>query len=435
MLVTLTDVVRVVIAICLYLAMYFQFLYLLRKPRLWLPISKVDGAVCVLLLAAVLVYISHSNSSIDPWALGASAVLVPCLFLVIAAPAFEIPYPRPKFMELIGTNVWRIEPGLLFLMILAGSTISNLKLRALFATAVLMEGFWFLRIAWNRRHGKIMALDAHDLSVLNAQAGGDIEAFAKKHRIRELIIDEDDISWLGCTQKTPPCPMEFYVNTLGLNTPPCCRDNLAEMFFKIDSGLTEKGILHWIDGGTLLGAVRENGNMLPWEDDIDIAFLITEKNTWDHILTAIKQVASDARYNIQCFEKEEESIYVYFDPPDPWPFLYERNRLRGELHVDLIGYREGWNHQGRRIIDRCAPKGVLRRNRNGRFEIPYDQTLPLATIPFLGKMAPCPCKPAEFLQTMYGDYTRVDYTWLSEEAADGRRKADAQFHKEHGEKG
>ena len=434
MLMTLTDVARVVIAICLYLAMYFHLLYLLRKSRLWLPISKVDGTVWVLLLAAALVYISHSNSSIDPWALGASVVLVPCLFLVIAAPAFGILHPRPKFMELIGANVWRIEPGLLFLMILAGSTISNLKLRALFTAAVLMEGFWFLRIAWNRRHGKIMALDAHDLSVLNAQADGDIKAFAKKHRIRELIIEEDDISWLGCAQKTPPCPIEFYVNTLGLNTPPCCRDNLEEMLFKIDDRLTKMEIPHWIDGGTLLGAVRENGNMLPWEDDIDIAFLMTEKNTWDHVLAVIKKIASDARYSVQHVERDK-TICVHFDPPGPWPFLYEHNRLRGELNVDLIGYREGWSHQGRRIVDRYTPKGVLQRNRNGRFEIPHDQALPPATIPFLGKRVPCPCKPAEFLRTMYGDYTRVDYTWLSEEAADGRRKADAQFHKEHGEKG
>ncbi len=67
-----------------------------------------------------------------------------------------------------------------------------------------------------------------------SQANGDIKSFAKKHRIPELQIVQDRINWLGCTQQSFPCPMDYYVNTLGLNTPPCCRDNLLEMLHRID---------------------------------------------------------------------------------------------------------------------------------------------------------------------------------------------------------
>ena len=67
---------------------------------------------------------------------------------------------------------------------------------------------------------------------------------------------------------------------------------------------------------------------------------MTGNNTWDHVLRVIKRIASDARYSVQHIERDD-TIFIYFDPSGPWPFLYEHNRLRGELHVDMIGYREG----------------------------------------------------------------------------------------------
>ncbi|MCH9612482.1 MAG: hypothetical protein S4CHLAM102_09730 [Chlamydiia bacterium] len=37
----------------------------------------------------------------------------------------------------------------------------------------------------------------------------------------------------------------------------------------VDTLLTEKKIVYWVDGGTLLGAVR-HGGIIPWDDDADL---------------------------------------------------------------------------------------------------------------------------------------------------------------------
>ena len=48
----------------------------------------------------------------------------------------------------------------------------------------------------------------------------------------------------------------------------------------VTSRLTEMHLAHWLDGGTLLGAVRENGGLLAWEDDVDISVYLDENTTW-----------------------------------------------------------------------------------------------------------------------------------------------------------
>jgi len=209
---------------------------------------------------------------------------------------------------------------------------------------------------------------------------------------------------------------------LGLNTPPCCRDNLLEMLYRIDSDLSKIGVLHWIDGGTLLGAVRENGNLLPWEDDVDISFLLTEENTWQKMVSSINRIAKQARYQAIAFEKIEE-IVIYYDSPRLWPLNYEHARMRGEIRIDLIGYRLSRSN-GNNVVDRFTSKGLLQKNRKGKFEMPSELVLPLSEISFAGRKVSCPAKPGDYLEAMYGNYTEVEYTWIEAVAANARRQID-----------
>jgi hypothetical protein len=53
--------------------------------------------------------------------------------------------------------------------------------------------------------------------------------------------------------------------------------SLYQMMSDIDNTLNELKIEYWIDGGTLLGAVR-HGGIIPWDDDLDLGILETNND-------------------------------------------------------------------------------------------------------------------------------------------------------------
>lgn len=57
-----------------------------------------------------------------------------------------------------------------------------------------------------------------------------------------------------------------------------CQSSMLELLLFIDKICIEKKINYWIDGGTLLGAVRHKG-FIPWDDDIDICLMAADYKT------------------------------------------------------------------------------------------------------------------------------------------------------------
>ncbi len=416
-----TQVIAALTASALYIATYLAFVRLLRYPRNWrlpsFPASLATGGLAALTVALV----SLSPDGIDHTALAVSSGFIAVLFYIISAPAIAF-RPASRHIEFLAkhgdtTGLWLLGPALL-----AGLAIPNIKLQAVMGTAMAIELTRFLRQRWGDRRRRLYPLKNTDLSVLETLAKGDLAAFKRRHRIRELVLSEGAVSWRGCEKRTPPCPFNLYVNRLGLNTAPCCREHMKELSHHIAAGLGEMGVVHWLEGGTLLGAVREKGALLDWEDDVDISVLLDGEMTWDRLTAGLTERGAREGFYVDIFEKKG-FVSISFDPPKPWPFRWERNRFRGEIRADIAIYREAISH-GEAVLERRNRKGAMPATESGGYGVPREIILPTSTVPFFDEEFSCPNQPEAYLHLLYGNFRKIEYTFVDAGPAKARARID-----------
>jgi hypothetical protein len=408
------------IAFVLYAATYLSFVRLLRFPRNWFRPSLLASLITAGLVAVTVSYVSVSREGLDPVALAVTAGMVAMLFSIIAAPAVAF-RPAPKWVEFLAKHgdyagLWMLVPALA-----AAYAVPNVKLIGVLVAAMVIELAWYLRhrLSNQRRHYPIYG---HDLSVLKAQAKDDLKHFAGKHGIHELVLSDGTVNWLGCGKETLPCPFNFYVNRLGLNTAPCCREHMAELAHYVASRLRDMGIDHWLEGGNLLGAVRENGKLIAWEDDVDLSAVLDSGKTFEELATGITECCARDGYYVDVFKKHE-FIAISYDPPEVWPFSWERNRMRGEIRLDLAIYQQAVS-DGSPVLERKTHKGAMPLTESGGYGVPREIVLPTSTIAFLGDNIACPNQSREYLRLLYGDFDGVVYTYVDAAAAKARCPAD-----------
>ncbi|MGI9509950.1 MAG: LicD family protein [Geminicoccaceae bacterium] len=374
------------------------------------------------LAALTVVLASWSSVGLDLLVLALSLSFIVVLSLIIAAPAIAFK-PAPQLVEFLAKHgdhagLWLFGPALV-----TGLAIPSINLHAVLATAMAIELTWFLRQQWANRQRQRLPLSDNDLSVLKTQAMGDLPGFRRRHNIRELMLSEDCVSWKGCSKRTPPCPFNLYVNRLGLNTAPCCREHMTELTHHVAGCLGDIGAVYWLEGGTLLGAVREKGKLLDWEDDVDISVLLDNDMTWERLTAGLAERGAQDGFFVDVFQRKG-FISISFDPPRRWPFRWERNRMRGEIRADIAVYRQATSH-GETILERQSHKGAMPATEKGGYGVPIDIVLPTSTIPFLGRHLACPSQARAYLHLLYGDFEKIEYTYVEAGAAKTRATIDA----------
>lgn len=129
---------------------------------------------------------------------------------------------------------------------------------------------------------------------------------------------------MGCTAKTVRCQLQ----PNGL-LPPCCQQKLRDLLQYTHELLTEYRITHWLDYGTMLGAVR-GGDLIPWDTDADMGILLADAPR----LVALRQTISNARHT-----------FTTHWAGDMYRINYSPCNL---LHVDLFPWYRFGSMLGRR---------------------------------------------------------------------------------------
>lgn len=121
----------------------------------------------------------------------------------------------------------------------------------------------------------------------------------------------------------------------------------------------ENNIHYWLDGGTLLGAIRHDG-YIPWDDDIDLGML---RPDFDRFIREFN--GYNAQYEVKCVETDPDFTYAYAKVLDTRTLLYEpdENGNRLSINIDVFVY----DHipENPRAVRKLFRKRDFYRNANG----------------------------------------------------------------------
>jgi hypothetical protein len=174
----------------------------------------------------------------------------------------------------------------------------------------------------------------------------------------------------GCTKDTTRC--DFWNWGPKSVRPPCCTEHLRELLVYVHELLERNGIIHWLDYGTLLGAVREQA-FIAWDEDVDLG-------VFDHDMNAILAL-----------EPEIAAAGYWVETTDPGVVRINYSPIN-QQHVDLFG----WKEQDGRLASDFDPDyewpGLHERT---SFPRRYVERLEPATL--YGRPYPAPAPVDEFL--------------------------------------
>ena len=144
---------------------------------------------------------------------------------------------------------------------------------------------------------------------------------------------------------------------------------MLEMLKFIDKMCRTHNIIYWLDGGTLLGAIRHQG-FIPWDDDVDICMPYKDAERFKKIM--LKENSNDM-FVLQCKETDKGYFgawYILRDLNSEYALnskLHNKRKYRG-LQVDIFIAEDRTNTllwYISRFIQRCIdkPLNIIRSSR------------------------------------------------------------------------
>uniref|UniRef100_A0A8C3CP64 Ribitol-5-phosphate transferase n=1 Tax=Cairina moschata TaxID=8855 RepID=A0A8C3CP64_CAIMO len=145
---------------------------------------------------------------------------------------------------------------------------------ALFVQAALRG--WGLRVLPEAFPAAPPALPAspHNRWKAESLAGARRRRLMRELGIKREVLADGRERWYGCGKDTARCFGTVHARTpqyllAGRWTPPCCLRALRETARHVAEALEAAGVRYWLEGGSLLGAVRLR-DVIPWDYDVDL---------------------------------------------------------------------------------------------------------------------------------------------------------------------
>lgn len=91
----------------------------------------------------------------------------------------------------------------------------------------------------------------------------------------------------------------------------------------------DHNINYWLDGGTLIGAIR-HGGYIPWDDDIDLGML---RPDFERFIREFN--GHSKRYTVKCVETDPTFTYAFAKVLDTNTVLYEPDETGNKLNINI----------------------------------------------------------------------------------------------------
>lgn len=221
---------------------------------------------------------------------------------------------------------------------------------------------------WKHKH-----LDEERLSIFYRQAG-----------IKLIVHPDGRSEYHGCNKITSRCfgtivsDMPDYLY-YGKWTPPCCLKALRETARHVFGIFDKENVRYWLEGGSLLGAAR-NGDIIPWDYDVDIGIYREDILKSSHLKDAVEKAFVDELGFV--WEKAEDG-----------EFFRVQYSEQNHLHVDIHPF---YSRNG------TMTKNTWFKTHRQDTEFPEHFLTPLTKLTFAGIMANAPNNVKAFLEYKFG---------------------------------
>ena len=196
---------------------------------------------------------------------------------------------------------------------------------------------------------------------------------------------------------------------LGVDRPPPCRAALLSLLRTAHEALAHAGVQHWLDFGTLLGALREH-SIIAHTNDAEIGSLFTSKGDILALSAALLRCGVEMRNMAHSNERNGVGVVDYIELVD----LRHISEQGPEVKLDISLRTFLWLD----AEEVGAEPGVVRRQRvladptdtyanTARTAFSAAQLLPLRRCELGGVGFPCPAEGEALLRRYYGEDWRT----------------------------